>query len=742
MKFTLRGDTAVFGAGKNMRGVQTDGKIVRVFDCAVELDPLVKLDFNPVPPDIEGDKLVIGGYTLCADEKKRLTVRNGDGAVVYSDYAGDSVVNADDGDNSIAELEGHKVEKKIAEFSAKIDIRLDDGAAVYGLGDKAAAVDRRGYEYVQWNTDDPSQHNENYKSLYKSINFVVVSGKNGMFGLFCPCTYRTVFNIGKYKPDLLYIAQEGGKLDYYIILGDTPKEIVSAYTALVGRPLLPRLKMLGFQQSRWSYGSQAEVEEVAEKFVSNDLPLDYIHIDIDYMDGYRVYTVDKNRFPDIKGLTEKLGGMGIELVSILDPGVKYDTEYFVYKRLEQEGGLATYNGEIYHNEVWPGDSVYPDYFDMGVSEVVAEFTSAFMDETGVTGIWCDMNEPASFKGPLRDDVMFGEYPHRRVHNLYGDYMVRAVFRAFEQKNIRPYIITRACFATTARYTTVWNGDNQSLWAHLRSSLPQIATMNLCGFPLDGVDIGGFGGDCTKELAVRWIEANIFSPLIRNHSAIGSRRQEPYAFDGETLNIYKKFLRLRYDLIPYLYDLAYRAHLFGEPIVRPMFYSYPDDKNCARISDEVMIGDSLLLAPILDCGAEARAVYFPEGRWKGFPGVNADTEKYKRGYAAIKIPLDSTGLFYNRHCIIPMYSGLNNLSKKPNELIVFLGGKSAEYINYEDDGKSVGGMHNEYKMTFDGKIFTLSALIREYDTDYKKLTVVLDGKKTTVDFDYKIELKIK
>ncbi len=742
MKFSLRGTTAVYGTGKNARGIETDGRIIRIFDSSIESDPLVKLNFDPTKPTVDGDKLLVGDYTVSVDEKRRVTVRNADGIAVYSDYTGDAAVYGEDADDSLAALEGHKIESKKAEFSTKIDIALDDGAAVYGLGDKAAAVDRRGYEYVQWNTDDPSQHNENYRSLYKSINFVIVSGKNGVYGLFVPCTYKTVFNIGKYKPDLMYIAQDGGGLDYYIILGDTPSEIVEAYTALVGRPFLPRLKMLGYQQSRWSYGSQAEVEALAEKFKAESIPLDYIHLDIDYMDGYRVYTVDKNRFPDIKGMSDKLRGMGIELVTILDPGVKYDTEYSVYNRLESEGGLATKDGEIYHNAVWPGNSVYPNYFDLGTAETIASLTEKFMDETGAVGIWCDMNEPASFNGPLPDDVTFGEYPHRRVHNLYGDYMVRAVARAFDNKNMRPYIITRACFATSAPFTTVWNGDNQSLWAHLRASLPQIATMNVCGFPLDGVDIGGFGGDCTKELLLRWIEANIFSPLLRNHSSIHTRRQEPFAFDVETTEVFKKFLRLRYDMIPYLYDLAYRAHLYGEPIVRPMFYAYPKDAACSRISDEVMIGDALLLAPILDAGVNARAVYFPEGKWKGFKGINIDEEKYKHGWESVEMPLDCTGLFFKKDCIIPMYSGLTDLSAKPSELTVFLGGKPAEYVNYEDDVVSVNAKHNEYKMTFDGKRFSLNAIVREYDSDYKKLTVVLGGKKTTVDFDYKIDLEIK
>lgn len=723
--------------GKN---ISVDGNIVRVFETGAG-DELVKLSFTPERPNLSANAVKVGAYLLSGTADGRLRIARSDGKTVFEEYDGDATVYAEDKDFSLASLEGHKKENVRRDYRTQINIKLADGDCVYGLGDKAAGVDRRGYEYVQWNTDDPSQHNENYKSLYKSINFVLVAGENGFYGVFYPDTHKCAFNIGAYKPDLMFIGSEKGRLDYYVILGDTPRAIVREYTRLVGRPALVRLKMLGNQQSRWSYGSQEEVERIADGYEENGLPLDYIHLDIDYMDGYRVYTVNDTRFPDLCALSEKLEKRGVELVAIIDPGVKADDGYSVYRDLSNMNGLAKRDGEVYHNAVWPGDSVYPNYFDDAVAQYVTDTTAKFMRDYKISGIWCDMNEPASFNGPLPDDVTCGEYSHDRWHNLYGEYMVRATAAAFEQSGKRPYVITRACFGTTAPFTTVWNGDNQSLWAHLKASLPQISTMGVCGFPIDGVDIGGFGGDCTKELLIRWIEANIFSPLLRNHSSLHTRAQEPFAFDGETTDVYRRFLRLRYDLAPYLYDLAQQAHEFGEPIIRPMFYSFPDDMECRRISDQIMIGEYLMLAPITDQGGNARAVYFPRGKWLGWKGINADEKAHGNGYAAVRMPLGNTGLYYRADAIIPMYSGLDRLGEKPSELIVFLGGKAGRCVSYEDDGKSLSGKRNVYEMRFDGQTFRSTATVRDYVSDYKTLVVVCGDRRVTVPFGYDISVDV-
>lgn len=730
----IKNNTAVFVCGSKTRKVRVCGNVVRIFSSECVTDELVKLNFDEQELKPDGNDVVIGDY--------RLRFCNGtfsiylNEKIVFSEYTGDATIYTENKDFSLAALEGHKSEGEKSEFATQINITLAENDCVYGLGDKAAAIDRRGYEYVQWNTDDPSAHNESYKSLYKSINYVLVSGGSGYYGVFYPDPHRAVFNIGAYKPDLMYIASDGSD-DYYIILGKTPAEITEAYTALVGKPLLPRLKMLGNQQSRWSYTPHSAVRDVMTRFAENDLPLDYIHLDIDYMDGYRVYTVDKSRFPDMKALSDELAENGIELVTIIDPAVKYDIEYSVYADLEKLDGYAKRDGKIYHNAVWPGDSVYPDYFNNKTADYITNKTAQFIEENGIGGIWCDMNEPASFNGPLPDDVMFGEYPHSRVHNLYGDYMVRVIAKAFNRNNVRPFVITRACFATSSPNTVAWNGDNQSLWGHLRVSLSQISTMGISGFPFDGVDVGGFGGECNKELLIRWIQANALSPFLRNHSSIHTRSQEPYAFDTATTDIYRRYLRLRYDLIPYLYDLAHVAHQSGVPVMRPMFFNFPNDSACRRISDQVMIGESIMVAPILDQGANMRSVYFPQGEWVDM--FNGKT--YKGGGAyVVNMTLENSGYFIKSDSILPMYSGLNNLSKKPDTLVLRLN-KPAKYINYEDDGRTLDSKRNAYEIDFDGRTLRLKTVERGYDTDYKKLIIVIGKKIIKHDFAYDLTCTI-
>ena len=275
------------------------------------------------------------------------------------------------------------------------------------------------------------------------------------------------------------------------------------------------------------------------------------------MERYKVYTVKKEEFPDLKETADRFSKDGIDFITIIDPGVKVEDGYDVYEYLKEHDGYATLNGEQYVNQVWPGDSKYPNYFKTKTADYITDITKNFMEEHHVKGIWCDMNEPASFNGPLPDDVEFPSddamHYHEEVHNLYGEYMTRAIAKAFEDENKRPVVITRAAFATTSPFSTTWNGDNQSLWSHLEASLPQVMTMNICNFAVNGVDIGGFGNETTKELLIRWMEANMFSLFLRNHSSLHTRKQEPFAFDEETLQIYKKMLDLRYEFLPYLYD---------------------------------------------------------------------------------------------------------------------------------------------------------------------------------------------
>lgn len=678
-------------------------------------------------------------YQAFVDENLNISIKKC-GQPYFEEYTGDAAIYVEEKEFSLAALEGHKHEEALAEFKTQINITLfDKEDKIYGLGDKAAQLNKRDYEYISWNTDDPSQHNETYKSLYKSINYLLVNHhKDKYYGLFYPSSYKCIFNIGRYSDKFMYIGSEKGEYDYFILLGNTPLEITTTYAALVGHTLFTPRKMLGYHQSRWSYNAQ-EMEEILEKFNTYEIPIDYIHLDIDYMERYKVYTVKKEEFPDLKKTAEHFSKEGIDLITIIDPGVKVEEGYDVYEYLKEHDGYATLKGEQYVNQVWPGDSKYPNYFHTKTSEYITDITKKFMEEYSVKGIWCDMNEPASFNGPLPDDVEFASdqamHYHDEVHNLYGEYMTRAIAKSFEEENKRPVVITRAAFATTSPFTTTWNGDNQSLWSHLEASLPQIMTMNICNFAVNGVDIGGFGNETTKELLIRWMEANMFSLFLRNHSSLHTRKQEPYAFDDETLQIYKKMLKLRYDFLPYLYDLLENAHTTGIPAQRPLFFNYPADERTKQINDEVMIGDSILFAPVVRQGQISRAVYFPEGTW-----VNYFTkETYEGGKEyLVAMPLDTTGIFIKAGSVIPMYKNLLHIdSKKLDTLYLYVEqGGDGEYMHYEDDGESLDyrkGAYNRYKITKKGSTLTFHTIKDDYVSNYKEIVISYNGKEKKVPF---------
>lgn len=728
--------------------------ILRVYEKK-NSEELVHLNYRSESVESEivpvGDELIIraANCEIRVDEELTLYISR-NGQPYFEEYAGeDAKIYVEDKDFDLAKLEGHKEEDTLADFNAQMTFRLfDDEDKIYGLGDKAAHLNRRDYEYISWNTDDPSQHNETYKSLYKSITYLLVNHhKTSYYGVFYPSSYKCSVNLGKYNKKFIYIGTQKGEYDYFLLLGDNPAEITKNYTELVGRSLFTPMKFLGYHASRWSY-SQEQMQAIREFHKQAQMPIDYIHMDINYMDHYKVYTVGENYFDDLKQFSADLKEEGIGLIPIIDPGVKVEQGYEFYDELTASHGFATRNGEDYVNAVWPGDSKYPNYFDEKTADYITDVTDAFVREYGMAGIWCDMNEPASFNGPLPDDVEFPVndkvYYHDEVHNLYGEYMTRCIAKAFTKNNLRPSVITRAAFATSSPYTTSWNGDNQSLWDHLRASLPQVMTMNMSGFVVNGVDIGGFGNDSNKELLLRWVEANIFNPFLRNHSSLNTRYQEPQAFDEETVQIYKKFLELRYRFLPYMYDLLHKAHVTGEPLYRPLFYNFPADENTKEINDQVMIGDSVMLAPIVNQGQKSRVVYLPEGKW-----VNYFTNEVMEGGKEYIVPmsLGETGLFIKAGAIIPMFENLLHIDKsKINSLCIYLapGSDEAEYIHYEDDGETLDyqkGVYNEYHFIRKGNVLSMKMKHDGYASDYQKIVVVSGADVKTLEFAKELEVEL-
>lgn len=618
--------------------------------------------------------------------------------------------------------------------------RISEDARIMGLGDKVSSLNKRGYVYESWATDHPWHHDELYETLYKAINSLLVYTNEHYFGMFFPSTFRYYYDLAKYDLDVVKVKSKYATNDVYLFLGDTPKEIVSSYSLLLGTPYMIRMKMLGNNQSRWSYANEEQVLAVYNGYRNNNIPLDYIHLDIHYLDGYRDFTVDKTRFPDLKGLTDRLLKGNVGTIVINDAGIKVDENYKIYDFCMKNDLAAKHpNGDTYVGVVWPGDSIFPNYFHPKMKKFWVEEATNFVKEYGISGIWNDMNEPVSFKGELPEDLVFDipgrKLTHLECHNVYAEHMVRPLKDVFRKDNLRPYLFTRSGFATTSKYAFTWNGDNYSLWHHLRYSIPQIATLGLSNFMFNGVDIGGFGGDTNKQLLIRWVEGNILIPFFRNHSTLDTKAQEPYAYDEETLSIYRKYLNIRYDLIPYLYNLAKDMNKKGELMLRPMFYNYPEDINCIDINDQYMVGDSLMLAPILSQDTYKRIVCFPKGIWIDY--LTGKTYKGDKHYI-IDMPIGYTGIYVKNNSIIPNFENLTYINKNEIDTIIFkLYGNKGTYELYEDDGDTLDyekGIYNLYKVSFNKNKFTFKVKRNKYNSTYKTIKVIYKDKEYIASFD--------
>ena len=660
------------------------------------------------------------------------------GKLLCADYRGERILRPLLSEKSLAVLkaEGHDVSAGASEGYPVQTVKAMDGdEKFYGLGDKTGFLNKRDYEYENWNSDIPQAHNDAYRALYKSIPFLITLKKNGVYGLFFDNTYKSYVNLGKENQAYYYYGAENGNLDYYFIAGDSMPEVVSGYTYLTGTTPLPQLWTLGYHQSRWGYDSADCIKKVASKYRELQIPCDTMHFDIDYMDGYRVFTWNEKDYGKPGEAVKELKDNGFKTVCIIDPGVKLDPGYDKY-----EEGIAgdyfakTKDGEVYVNAVWPGDSVYPDFGKPQVRRWWAD-NQKFLTDMGVAGVWNDMNEPASFRGELPQDVVFTdedkETTHAAMHNVYGHLMSKATYEGLKQQTgKRPFVITRACYAGSQKYTTVWTGDNQSLWSHLQMAVPQLCNLGLSGMAFAGTDVGGFGADCTAELLCRWVQVGIFSPLFRNHSSNGSIYQEPWQFGEKTVNIYRKFVELRYRLIPYLYDLFYECERTGLPVMRPLVLHYEQDENTWNLNDEFLVGENLLVAPVLEQGQTHRMVYLPEGKWYDF----FTGKEYDGGnYYLVDAPLDTCPIFAKAGSIIPTYELMQYVGEKPYDtlkMLVFPG--EGSYVHYQDNGTDFAyrdGAYNLYEFVKNAKGEVSMKMLHEgYEPSYNKIEYIPAGTK--------------
>jgi len=562
----------------------------------------------------------------------------------------------------------------------------------YGFGEKAGFLDKRGERLVMWNTDVYAPHNPETDPLYVSIPYFMTLRGGQAHGIFFDNTYRTVFDLK--RDSEIWFQADGGALNYYFLAGPGPKDVLRQYTDLTGRTPLPPKWALGYHQSRYSYETEHEVLELVETFRDKGIPLDAVYLDIHYMDGYRVFTVDRDRFPNFEGMVRTLREKGVRVVTIIDPGVKADPEYAVYvDGVRNRMFCCDVEGNVYHGPVWPGKSAFPDFTSGRVRKWWGD-QHRMLTASGVAGIWNDMNEPSVFNESKTMDLETMHDndgrpgTHRELHNVYGLYMARATYEGLleQLEGNRPFVLTRSGYAGIQKYAAVWTGDNRSFWEHLQMMIPMCLNLGLSGVPFTGADVGGFAHDTQPDLLVRWTQAAAFTPFFRNHSEIKCARQEPWVFGPRCEELVREAIRLRYRWLPQLYLLMEEAASTGIPPMRPLMLEFPEDPVTYKLADQFMLGPNVIVAPILRPDTTHRAVYLPAGEW-----VDYWTGERWEGarHILVQVPMERIPVFVRAGSALLEENVRASTAEPADELILHLYVKEGafHYRIYDDDGET-------------------------------------------------------
>ncbi len=529
----------------------------------------------------------------------------------------------------------------------------------YGFGEKTFPLDRRGIIMEMWNTDHPF-HKKGSDPLYISIPFFIGLHSGASYGIFFDNTWKSFFDMRGVSRGGYSFGAEGGDMNYYFIAGPDMKDVVRRYTWLTGTMPLPPRWSAGFHQSRWSYKNETKVAKIASRMRELKIPCDAIHLDIHYMERYKVFTWDENRFPDPARLIGSLADNGFRTITIIDPGVKIEQGYEVYEEgLDGDYFCRQAGGGYFRGFVWPGATVFPDFTREDVREWWAGLVASHISKYGMAGIWNDMNEPSvnilPYKKVTTDGLLHGEHekpaPHLELRNIYGlaEAMATREGQLTACPERRPFLLTRSGYSGIQRYAAVWSGDNTSAWDQLRLSVPLLCSLGLSGVPFVGADIGGFHGNCTPELFARWIQAGVFYPFCRAHTMLGSRPQEPWSFGARVLKIATEYISLRYSLMPYIYNVLRESAVSGLPAMRAPVLEFPNDVPCHTLEDEFLFGPALLVAPVMEKGAVRREVYLPPGEW-----IDYQSGERLEGSRKITVsaPLEKLPLFIRSGFIIP------------------------------------------------------------------------------------------
>ncbi|MFN8301393.1 MAG: glycoside hydrolase family 31 protein [Saprospiraceae bacterium] len=631
--------------------------------------------------------------------------------------------------------------------------------AFYGLGDKSCSANLHGKKFELWCTDAYAYGRET-DPLYRAIPFYYSFNLGIAYGIFLDNSFKTHFDFNSADSETTEFWAEGGELNYYFISGPAPDEVSRAYARLTGRFELPPLWALGYHQCRWSYYPHGRVRRLAHTFREKSIPCDAIYLDIDYMDGFRCFTWDNNHFPDPKQLIDDLRDLGFATVCMIDPGIKEDPGYEIYKEgIENEYFVKTADGDVAKGPVWPGFCAFPDFTDERVRSWWGSLYDKLYVQDGIAGFWNDMNEPAVFHvnhKTLPDQVMhhFDGNPasHRKGHNVYGMLMTRASFEGLRRlkPGKRPFLLTRASFSGGQRYGAVWTGDNVSSWEHLLIANIQCQRLSVSGFSFCGTDIGGFAGELDPELYVRWLQLAVFHPLMRMHSMGGHQAgdtaitdeaqltdpslhtfdREPWSFGDKITDLAKKAIELRYALLPCLYT-AFRKHAQdGTPVIRHAAFADPADPKLIDQERDFLFGDHIWVSPVVQAKQQRQMVYLPQGNWYYFwTGQAANGEMF------INLMPDQLPFFVREGAVLPVYPVRQWTGERPvDELTLYVYYKNGNETShlYEDEGEGYAYQEGQYShKTFETRgqngNFSLSQQKSgDWEPTYKTVKIYLVG----------------
>ncbi|QMU65575.1 MAG: DUF4968 domain-containing protein [Flavobacteriaceae bacterium] len=595
----------------------------------------------------------------------------------------------------------------------------------YGLGDKPVQVGLKGRRFENWATDSYAFGKET-DPIYKAIPFYTGIHDNKAYGIFFDNSFRTHFDFAYERRNTTSFWADGGEMNYYFIYGPKMEDVVVSYTDLTGKPHhLPPLWALGFHQCKWSYYPESNVKEVTQKFRKLNIPCDAIYLDIDYMDGFRCFTWNKNRFPDPKRMVKALEDDGFKMVVIIDPGIKIDPEYDVFKEaLDKDYFCKRADGPYMKGKVWPGACYFPDFTNAEVRDWWSDLYKELIEDIGVKGVWNDMNEPAvmevpnkTFPDDVRHDYDGNPCSHRKAHNIYGMQMARATYHGLKKYSYpkRPFVITRSAYSGTQRYTSSWTGDNIATWEHLWIANVQAQRMAMSGFSFVGSDIGGFAEQPQGELFTRWIQLGIFHTFCRVHSSGDHGDQEPWEFGNDITDIVRKFIEIRYQLLPYLYTAFWKYANEGIPVIKSLVLYDQEDIHTHYRSDEFIYGDHILVCPVLEPNAKGRRMYIPRGKWYNFWSdeiVEGGEEMW------VDADLDSMPIFIKEGAVIPKYP-----------IQQYVGEKQFDEITldvYHKTGKESSTLYDDAHDGYDYKKGRYS--LRTFKLTGKKTEVILQQHK--------------